>query len=163
MDIIHLIYVWSLHILICISAPDFKLGRFLSVKYLQWQLALKSWRTNILYRIKNRAVAASPMRGRGRVRIKSRDQHVRDLATLGPGVPLGHPTMRTSPCVTIQVARHDARLGAEWTAHKSNYVKMQGEISAYPPPFSFSSTCFEDYRKLGPTHTCCQLYLFLYA
>ena len=67
----------------------------------------------ILYRIKSRAVAASPMRGRGRVRIKSRDQHVRDLATLGPEVPLGHPTMRTSPCVTIQVARHDARLGAE--------------------------------------------------
>ena len=67
----------------------------------------------VMYRIRSRAVAASLMRGRGRVRIKSRDQRLRDLATLSPEVPLGHPTMRTSPFVTIQVARHDARLGAE--------------------------------------------------
>ena len=67
----------------------------------------------ILYRVRIVAVAASPLRGRGRVRIKSHDQHVRDLATLGPKVPLGHPTMGTSPCVTRQVARRDARLGAE--------------------------------------------------
>ena len=66
-----------------------------------------------MYRVRIVAVAASLLRGRGRVRIKSRDQRSRDLATLGPEVPLGHPTMRTSPCVTIQVARHDARLGAE--------------------------------------------------
>ena len=70
-------------------------------------------RSIAVYRIRSRAVAASLMRGRGRVRIKSRDQRLRDLATLSPEVPLGHPTMRTSPFVTIQVARHDARLGAE--------------------------------------------------
>ena len=67
---------------------------------------------DILYRSKGKTVAASPTRGRGRVRIKSRDQHPRDLATLGPEIPLGHPTVRTSPCVNIQVARHDAMLGA---------------------------------------------------
>ena len=50
----------------------------------------------ILYRARIVAVAASLLRGRGRVRIKSRDQRSRDLATLGPEVPLGHPIVRTS-------------------------------------------------------------------
>ena len=67
----------------------------------------------ILYRSKSKTVAASPTRGRGRVRIKSRDQHPRDLATLGPKIPLGHPTVRTFPYVNRQVARYDAMLGAE--------------------------------------------------
>ena len=69
--------------------------------------------SSIRCKTESKAVAASPTRGRGRVRIKSRDQHLRDLATLGPGTPLGHPTVRTSPCVNIQVARHDVMLGAE--------------------------------------------------
>ena len=47
----------------------------------------------ILYRARSAAVAASLLQGRGRVRIKSRDQHSRDLATLGPEVPLGHPPL----------------------------------------------------------------------
>ena len=50
----------------------------------------------VLYRARITAVAASLLRGRGRVRIKSRDQRSRDLATLGPEVPLGHPIVRTS-------------------------------------------------------------------
>ena len=50
-----------------------------------------------MYRTRSVAVAASLMRGRGRVRIKSRDQRLEDLATLSPEVSLGHPTMRTSP------------------------------------------------------------------
>ena len=47
----------------------------------------------ILYRVRIVAVVASTLRGRGRVHIKSLDQHSRDLATLGPEVPLGHPTV----------------------------------------------------------------------
>ena len=79
---------------------------------IQLSLTLYCHGSLILYRSKGKTVAASPTRGRGRVRIKSRDQHPRDLATLSPEAPLGHPTVRTSPSVNIQVARRDEMLGA---------------------------------------------------
>merc|ERR1711951_178823 len=36
--------------------------------------------------------------------------------------------------------------------------RCRGRHQPTLPPFSFSSTCSEDYRKLGSTHACCQLY-----
>ena len=99
-----------------------------------------------MYRVRIVAIVASPWRGRGRVRIKSSDQHPRDLATLDLEVPLGHPTV--DPLVTKRTAQYEARMRAKRSAHKSNYSQDAGGDSSLSSP-PLSPTLPRDYRKLG--------------
>ena len=100
---------------------------------------------NIVYWVQIVAIVASPLRGRGRVRIKSSDQHPRDLATLDLEVPLGHPTV--DPLVTKRTAQYEARMRAKRSAHKSNYLQDAGGDSSPSSPPLFP-TLPRDYRKL---------------
>ena len=99
-----------------------------------------------LYRVQIVAIVASLLRGRGCVRIKSSDQHPRDLATLDLEVPLGHPTV--DPLVTKRTAQYEARMRAKRSAHKSNYSQDAGGDSSLSSP-PLSPTLPRDYRKLG--------------
>ena len=111
-----------------------------------------------MYRVRIVAVAASPLRGRGRVRIKSRDQHSRDLATLGPEVPLGHPTVRTPFCYQEDSSTR-CKTESEVNRPQIQLLQDAGEISAHPPlPFR---PPFLGIIANSALHTpCCQLCLF---
>ena len=105
-----------------------------------------------MYRARIAAVAASLLRGRGHVRIKSRDQHSRDLATLGPEVPLGHPFVRTSLVFAVKSSLTRCKAESQVNRPQIQLLQDAGEISAHSPP-SLSSTLSGDYHKLGSTYT----------
>ena len=99
-----------------------------------------------MYRVQIVAIVASLLRGRGCVRIKSSDQHPRDLATLDLEVPLGHPTV--DPLVTKRTTQYEARMRAKRSAHKSNYHQdVGGDSRLSSPPLSLTPP--RDYSRLG--------------